>query len=89
MPTPPMLRSREEAPVRPSAPDPLVSLNVAALALIAGGLLIAGILAVYDWKTPGAEAPLVLWLAVITVAVLTIDLAVVGARYVRRLRLGS
>ncbi len=87
MPTPPMLRSQTDGRRR-AAPDPLVALNVAGLTMVAVGLLIAGVLAVYDWKTPGAEAPLVLWIAVIAVALLAIDVLVVGLRYVRRLRLG-
>ena len=89
MPTPPMLRSREPAAVARSGPRS------------AGGpqrrgherrrppgLLLAGILAVYDWKTPGAEAPLVFWTAVVAIALFAVDVLVVGLRYVRRLRLG-
>ncbi|MEO8897758.1 MAG: hypothetical protein ABI352_03235 [Candidatus Dormibacter sp.] len=86
MATPPMLRLSEGR--RSSIPDPLVSLNVLGLGVVAVGLLIAGVLAVYDWKTPGAEAPLVLWLAIIAVAVIGLDLAVLVARHRRRLRLG-
>jgi hypothetical protein len=70
------------------APDPLVSVSVAAMTVVAAGLLLAGILAVYDWKTPGAEAPLVFWVAVVAVATLLVDVLVVGARYLRRRRLG-
>ncbi len=88
MPTPPMLRSREPAAVDRTAPDPLVALNVVAMAVVGLGLLLAGILAVYDWKTPGAEAPLVFWTAVTAVALLALDVLVVSLRYVRRLRLG-
>jgi heme/copper-type cytochrome/quinol oxidase subunit 1 len=88
MPTPPMLRSREPAAVAQPTPDPLVALNVAAMSIVGIGLLLAGILAVYDWKTPGAEAPLVFWTAVIAVALLAIDVLVVALRYIRRLRLG-
>jgi hypothetical protein len=88
MPTPPMLRGRQPADAAQTAPDPLVSVSVAAMALVAIGLLLAGILAVYDWKTPGAEAPLVFWIAVIAVVTLAIDLLVIGVRYLRRLRLG-
>ncbi len=88
MPTPPMLRSREpDAPAR-LIPDPLVALNVAALSVVATGLFLAAVLAVYDWKTPGAEAPLVFWTAVIAVALFAVDLLVVSLRYFRRLRLG-
>ena len=88
MPTPPMLRSRDPGATDRSLPDPLVALNVAALAVVATGLLIAAILAVYDWKTPGAEAPLVFWTAVIAVALFAVDVLVVSFRHVRRLRLG-
>jgi hypothetical protein len=88
MPTPPMLRSREVAADGRSAPDPLVALNVAAMAVVASALLLAGILAVYDWRTPGAEAPLVFWIAIVAGAVFCIDILVIGARHLRRLRLG-
>lgn len=86
MATPPMLRSSEGR--GSSTPDPLVALNVLALGVVAFGLLTAAVLAVYDWKTPGAEAPLVLWLAIIAVAVVGLDLAILVARHRRRLRLG-
>ncbi len=88
MPTPPMLRSREPAAADRSTPDPLVAVNVAALAIVALGLFLAAVLAVYDWKTPGAEAPLVFWTAIIAVALFAVDLLVVSLRHVRRLRLG-
>lgn len=88
MPTPPMLSGRQPVEASPRTPDPLVSLNVAAMALVAVGLLLAGILAVYDWKTPGAEAPLVLSIAVVAVATFLVDVLVVAARHVRRFRVG-
>ncbi|HEY8755994.1 MAG TPA: hypothetical protein VIN65_06560 [Candidatus Dormibacteraeota bacterium] len=88
MPTPPMLRSREVAADGRSLPDPLVAVNVAAIAVVAAALFLAGILAVYDWRTPAAEAPLVFWIAIIAAALLCIDLLVVGVRHLRRLRLG-
>lgn len=83
-----MLRPREAAADGPSTPDPLVAINVAAMTVVAGGLLLAAILAVYDWRTPGAEAPLVFWIAIIAAALFCIDLFVVGVRHLRRLRLG-
>ena len=83
-----MLRRGEPSGVRPRSPDPLVSVSVAAMAVVAFGLFLAGILAVYDWKTPGAEAPLVLWTAILAVATFVVDLAVVAFRHLRRLRLG-
>jgi hypothetical protein len=88
MPTPPMLSSREPAPATRAIPDPLVAVNVAALSVVATGLFLAAILAVYDWKTPGAEAPLVFWTAIVAIALFAVDLLVVSLRYVRRLRLG-
>ena len=83
-----MLRSREPSGAARSVPDPLVAVNVAAMAVVAAGLFLAAILAVYDWKTPGAEAPLVFWIAVVAVVLFAVDVLVVGIRYVRRLRLG-
>jgi len=65
-----------------------VAVNVAAMAVLAGGLFLAAVLAVYDWRTPGAEAPLVFWIALIAIALFCIDVLVVGVRYLRRLRLG-
>jgi MFS family permease len=65
-----------------------VALNVAGMAAVVLGLLLAGVLAVYDWRTPGAEAPLVLWIAVVATALLVVDLLVVSVRHLRRLRLG-
>ena len=88
MPTPPMLGSRDPSAAAPTAPDPLVALNVAALSVVGAGLFLAAILAVYDWKTPGAEAPLVFWTALVAIALFVLDLLVVVLRHVRRLRLG-
>ncbi|MHB8718956.1 MAG: hypothetical protein ACYDAC_08715 [Candidatus Dormibacteria bacterium] len=87
MSTPPMLRTRPEDLGR-DGPDPLVTLDVAAAALVSAGLLLAGILAVYDYSTPGAEAPLVLCVALIAVAALALNVAVVLVRHIRRARLG-
>jgi hypothetical protein len=83
-----MLRGRHGSEATRTTPDPLVSVSVAAMTVVVLGLLLAGILAVYDWKTPGAEAPLVFWIAVVAVATLVIDVLVVGARCLRRWRLG-
>jgi hypothetical protein len=83
-----MLRSREAPAPSAPRPDPLVALNVAGMAAVVLGLLLAGVLAVYDWRTPGAEAPLVLWIAVVATALLVVDLLVVSVRHLRRLRLG-
>lgn len=56
-----MLRSREPEAAGPSVErDPLLSLTVLFLGLIAVGLFAAAILAVYTYSTPGVEAPLVI-----------------------------
>ena len=56
-----MLRPREPEPIGRSAPrDPLISLTVLLLGLIAVALFAAAILAVYTYSTPGVELPLVI-----------------------------
>ena len=56
-----MLRPREPEPVGLSAErDPLLSLTVVLLGLIAVALFAAAVLAVYTYSTPGVEAPLVI-----------------------------
>ena len=88
MPTPPMLQTRSHAAGRPTQPDPLVALDVAAMTVLCVGLLLAAFLAVYDYSTPGAEAPLVLGLAALAVFVFVVNVVVMTVRHVRRLRLG-
>ena len=88
MPTPPMLQTRSPATPPRRSPDPLVAIDVAGMSVVCLGLLLAGILAVYDYSTPGAEAPLVLATAAVAVVLLVVNVLVVGLRHVRRLRLG-
>lgn len=83
-----MLRSSQGSRAANATPDPLVAVNVFALGVVAVGLFIAAVLAVYDWKTPGAEAPLVLVLAIVAIALFGLDLAILVVRHLRRLRLG-
>jgi hypothetical protein len=56
-----MLRipDRDAAPARHGA-DPVVAIAVILFTLSLAGLVLGGVLAVYDWTTPGAERPL-LW----------------------------
>lgn len=49
-----------DARPRPHQADPVVAVSVFFIALTAAALLLGGILAVYDWRTPGAETPLVI-----------------------------
>ncbi len=88
MPTPPMLQTRSAAPGPHHRPDPLVALDIAGMSVVCLGLLLAGILAVYDYSTPGAEAPLVLTTAAVAVVLLLVNVLVMGLRHVRRIRLG-
>lgn len=85
-----MLGFADAAPAadRQAAHDPLVSVNVAVISVVTAGLLLAGVLAVYDWKTPGAEGPLAVVLAALTVALLGLDILVLSVRHLHRLRLG-
>lgn len=73
-----MLRPRE--PQRQAATprmDGVSSITVLLLTLVAGGLLVAAILATYDYSTPSAELPLVTTLSAVAGAALAIN--VVGA----------
>ena len=92
MPTPPMLQPRSPLqaapPATPARSDPLVAVNVAALCIIFAGLLLAGLLAMYSWETPGAEEPLVLVIAAVFVVTLLVDITVLTGRHLRRLRVG-
>ena len=73
-----MLDRRPDAVV-PSRPDPLVALGVVLLTVLTLGLVIAMVLAVYDWRTPGAVAPLAIaGSAVFGAAILVI---VIGATF--------
>lgn len=58
-------------------PDPVVAVAVVLLAVTALGLALGGILAVYDWRTPEAERPL-MW-TVIVVFFASLGLLVLGA----------
>jgi len=51
-------RPGDPAPSPPSAFDPWVSVTVLMLGLTVIGLVLGGVLAIYDWRTPGAEQPL-------------------------------
>jgi hypothetical protein len=57
---------------------------VALLALLVFGLVLAGILAIYDWTTPGAEMPLVVAGAVVFVVVLVLQVLGATARHLSR-----
>jgi fatty acid desaturase len=60
MATPPMLQPRDprDRLPQPRRADPATSVSAALLAVAALGLFLGAILAVYDWRVPGAEWPL-------------------------------
>ncbi len=85
MATPPMLRSRGSLPPGTHRdPDPVVWLAVGLMALVALGLAIAGILAVYDVATPPSLAPVVRVVTVLFAATLLVLVLGAAVRHARR-----
>ena len=80
-----MLQPREALERLPelSRPDPATSLSLAFLALAAAGLLLGGILAVYDWTIPGAELPLFFGVLSAFGAALAVQVLAATARHLR------
>jgi hypothetical protein len=81
----PMLQPRqgETAPSPPPHFDPWVSLTVLLLGLTVVGLVLGGVLAIYDWTTPGAEQPLFFAVLGIFLAALGIQVITAAARWAR------
>jgi hypothetical protein len=67
----------------PSRPDPATSLATLLLAMAAVGLLLGGILAVYDWTVPGAERPLFFGVLSAFVAAIAVQLLAATVRHLR------
>lgn len=82
-----MLRPREPEPSPPGgARDPVVSVTVSFLALIAVALFVAAILAVYGYSTPGAEVPLVIAISLAFGVVVVLNVLTGAVRLWRALR---
>ena len=82
-----MLRRREPEPATAGgAGDPVASLTVAFLAVIAVALFVAAILAVYTYSTPGVEAPLVVAIALVFGVVVVVNVLSGAVRLWRALR---
>ena len=75
--SPPLQLPRIELP----AWDAVTWLLVAGLVSVIGGLLVAGVLAVYTYSTPAAELPLVIVTALLFVGVLAFALGVAAVRH--------
>jgi hypothetical protein len=85
MATPQMLQPRrpQDRLPEPVRPDPATSLTAGLLALTALGLLLGGILAVYDWTVPGAERPLLFGVLAAFVAAMVVQILAATARHLR------
>jgi len=80
-----MLQPRDphERILEPSRPDPVTFVSGALFAVVAVGLLLGGILAVYDWKVPGAETPLFYGVLSAFFAALAVQVVAVTVRHLR------
>ena len=76
-------RPGQSVPPAHSSADPWVSLCVLLLALTAAGLVLGGVLAIYDWTTPGAERPLFFAVLGTFLAALVIPAVTGAARWAR------
>jgi hypothetical protein len=77
-----MLDPREPAALR-GRTDPVLSITVGALAVIAVALLVAAVLATYTYSTPDVELPLIIAIALGFVVVLGVNLVRLVVRYLR------
>lgn len=77
-PAPPPFRITLPAP---PAVDPVTGLTVTLLSLTALGLLLGGVLAVYDWTTPGAITPLAISVGACFAAVLLLQVGAAAQRH--------
>lgn len=76
-------RQGQSAAAPPPHPDPWVSVTVLLLGLTVVGLVLGGVLAIYDWTTPGAERPLFVTVLGIFLAALGIQVIPPAARWAR------
>jgi hypothetical protein len=77
-----MLDSRAPAFQR-SRPDPVLSITVGALSVIAAALLAAAVLATYTYSTPDVELPLVIAIVLCFVVVVGANLVRIAVRHFR------
>jgi uncharacterized integral membrane protein len=77
-----MLDPREPTAVS-GRTDPVLSITVGALAVIALALLVAAVLATYTYSTPNVELPLIIAIALCFVVVLGANLFRLAVRHLR------
>jgi uncharacterized integral membrane protein len=77
-----MLDPREPAPAR-NRPDPVLSITVGALTVIAVALFAAAVLATYTYSTPNVELPLVIAIALFFVVVVGANILRLAVRHLR------
>ena len=77
-----MLDPREPAALR-GRTDPVLSITVGALSVIAVALLAAAVLATYTYSTPDVELPLVIGIVLFFVVVVGANLVRIAVRHFR------
>jgi hypothetical protein len=82
-----MLDPREPAALRGRS-DPVLSVTIGALAVIAVALLVAAVLATYTYSTPNVELPLIIAIALGFVVVVGANLVRLALRHLRTGRPG-
>lgn len=76
-------RDGSRRPSQRSGPDPVAGLSALLLGIICLGLLVAAVLAVYDYSMPALERPVVVLLAALFVLVLLTNVLAATARWLR------
>jgi uncharacterized integral membrane protein len=77
-----MLDPREPVTAR-NRPDPVVSITIGALTVIAVALFAAAVLATYTYSTPDVELPLVIAIVLFFVVVVGANLLRLAVRHLR------
>lgn len=80
-----MLRPRDRAAPQPGRrTDGITSISVLLLSIVGAGLLVAAVLATYDYATPASEAPLLRALTVVFGLAVVLNVLAAAVRHARR-----
>ena len=79
-----MLDRRPELSPASPTPDPVASISVVLLGAASVGLILGGVLAIYDWRTPAAVRPLFFTVLATFSAALVVLLLAATVRWARR-----